>query len=151
MESLRGELNVTKAKIGNLERQRDREKDKVRLLQSKLGRNDQDMYSSTESLRSLNSRETSSAIHAALPRGPRQPDIRVTIDPKLLKPSTITTMTSSGDVSVQRNVVDERRVSTLPRGMGMEVVEEVTVKRRTSITSLPSDLGWWNFLLYIYK
>lgn len=40
----------------------------------------------------------------------------------------------------QRMIIEERKIATLPRNLGMDIIEEVSSKR-TAIKTLPADIG----------
>lgn len=55
-------------------------------------------------------------------------------------------VTNLRDGVMKKSVVEERKYSTMPRYFtGMDIIEEVTVARRTSVNTVPKDLGKASF------
>lgn len=70
-------------------------------------------------------------------------------DVQKIKSSSSTTNLREG--VVKKTTIEERKYSTMPRYFGgMDVIEEVTVARRTSVNTVPKDLGITFFLTIIW-
>lgn len=154
MEQLKNNLKDAKLKIHETEIERDRAFDKIKQLQQRLDNYELDLRDVQDSIRTVCSSESSSSsVHSALPRGIRNVNSRYTIDPKhLARINTVNTVKPKESL-MQKNTVEERRIATLPRMSGMDVIEEIRISRRTSITSLPPDIGilFYNSLLHAYE
>lgn len=145
IEQLKNNLKDAKLRVHETEIERDRALDRIKQLQGRLDNSEGDSKDTLDSVRAVcSSHSSSSSIHSALPRGVRNMNSRYTVDPRQL---TRTAGTNTGTVAqpkeslMRKSTVEERKLATLPRMSGMDVIEEIRISRRTSISSLPSEIG----------
>lgn len=136
VQQLKEHLKEANLRIHETELERDKAIDKIKQLQKQL-KHQTDTYSSRESLVSISSRDGSN-VHGALPRGTRSRSCssRSTVDSKQIVQKSSRTSTFTKETAVE-----ERKIATLPRASGMDVIKEIRISTRTSINSVPSDIG----------
>lgn len=141
IEQLKHHLKDAKMKILETGIERDRAMDRLKQLQSRMEAYELSLQDSKDSVHAVCSSDSSS-IHSALPRGIRDTNSRYTVDPRQLTRTVSTgAVAKSGGSLMRKSTVEQRKMATLPRSSGMDVIEEITISRRTSISSLPSELG----------
>lgn len=124
IEQLRTHLQEANLKIHQVELERDRAIDRVKQLQRQVSRQENELFSSRESLRSVTSRE-GSVISGNLPRGERPNVCRASIASRISSNSVAPL--NPFDSMVGRSEID--------------FDEGSRVLRTTSMASLPSELG----------
>lgn len=117
IEQLRSHLQEANFKIHQLEIERDRALDKIKLSQMQLSQRENDLFSSRESLRSVTSRE-GSVVNGSLPRGERPIACR----------SSVSSRISSNSVAPMNSIESAR--------CGKE-----NTAMKASVQSLPSEIG----------
>lgn len=130
IEQLREHLQEANLKIHQVEIERDRALDRIKNLQKQITQQD-NVRGSQESLRSVNSRDGSSAS-GCLSKG---------VKPEGNKSNTLVKFPSN-IVAPLTSIRDlECKVASLPRNIKMDAVEQTAPSRQTSINSLPSEIG----------
>lgn len=124
IELLRGHLQEANQKIHELEIERDRAIDKMKYLQKQGSRPESDLFSSRESLRSINSREGSN-ICAYLPRGERPNAGRSSVVSKISS-NSVAPLNTLDFVSIKNE---------------SDFIDGNRLLRTTSVSSLPTDLS----------
>lgn len=129
IEQLRLHLQEANLKIHQLEIERDHAIDRMKLLQQQVSRQENDLFSSRESLRSVASRE-GSVICGSLPRGERPKACRFSVSSKISNNSV-----APFDLALVKNETD---FSDGPK-----------LLRTVSANSLQSEIGETYFPLII--
>lgn len=124
IEQLRGHLQEANLKMHQMELERDRALDRIKHMQKQVSRQENEQFSSRESLRSVTSRE-GSVISGNLPRGERPMACRSSVSSKI----------SSNSVA-PLNPFD-----SVGGRSEIDFDESSRVFRTMSVASLPSELG----------
>lgn len=132
IEQLRASLKEANLKIHETELERDKAIDKIRQLQKQIDQQEVSVRTSRESLRSLNENNTNGSNPKALAKKSSN---------NAVVPLNI------GKIS-QKSNINDRRGATLPKKTGTRTDEENRMSRKSSVTSLPSDIGNWFTLCF---